>query len=93
MVGLRGFEPLTTPLNSLLVTFLEGEPRSLGEIRQQFNTYNTKNIENCLRRLWKKELILRTKRSEYARNKIFKGRNGILMWRLWIIIKCMVRMS
>ena len=78
MVGAKGLDFVSKPLSNMILDFLEQEPRSFREIQIRFDSRGRRTIETCLKRLWKKGLLLRTKKPTYIRNKIFKGRNGIL---------------
>lgn len=51
-------------------------PMSVREICAATNESNDHRVRMILRRLWKKEAILRTKQPVFMREKILKGRNG-----------------
>jgi hypothetical protein len=51
-------------------------PLSVREICAAMNESNDHRVRMILRRLWKKEVILRTKQPVFMREKILKGRNG-----------------
>jgi len=60
----------------VLAVLGDGEPKCLREVMAELGESSSEKVGICLRRLWKKGLILRTREPAFLREKVLKGRAG-----------------
>ena len=73
--GLNRTRP--APLSSRLLEFLTDGPLSLRDLTERVG--GSGRISACLKRLWKKGLILRTRQPVFIRNSVHKGAAGVVV--------------
>ena len=80
-MGPAGFEPTTkpVPLSSRLLKILADGPLSLRDLTERIGDRGSDRVYASLKRLWKKGLILRTKRPVFERNAVHKGAAGVVV--------------
>jgi len=81
VVGPAGFEQKVgpVPLGSRLLNVLAGGPLSLRDLTGRIGDSSCDKVCASLKRLWKKGLILRTKRPVFKRNAVRKGAAGVVI--------------
>jgi len=72
----QGFKPV---LREIILDLLRVKgPLSVREVCFELNESNDHRVRMILKRLWKKRFILRTKQPVFLKEKIFRGRSGVM---------------
>ena len=72
----QGFKPV---LREIILDLLRVKgPLSVREVCFELNESNDHRVRMILKRLWKKRLVLRTKQPVFLKEKIFRGRSGVM---------------
>ena len=79
-MGLVGFELRSRPgsLASRVLRLLEDGPLSLRDLVERIGDHNAESVYSCLKRLWRRGLIVRTRRPVVLRNAVRKGPAGVV---------------